>query len=123
MKKLSQLSGMPQMKAAFTGWTQKITFKLITQTVVDGFVVDSEKTVVFNGTIQPLSAEEVILKPEGQRFWEWLDVHVMGTTVPLRNNDRVSYNGTLYKVMASKDYSLNNYMEFHIVRDYEAGNE
>lgn len=118
-KKLNQLSGMPQMHAAFAGWFMPISLKVITQTIVDGFNVDSEKTITFKGTIQPLSPKQIALKPEGQRAWKWLQIHCEGSQPILTTNDRIVYNGEKFKVMGDLDYRLNNFSEYHCVKDYE----
>lgn len=118
-KPLNQISGMPKMAAAFQGWTVPITIKKITQTIVNGFVTDTETTLQFDGTWQPLDPEEIQLKPEGQRSWEWIDLHCMGVNPGLATNDRVEYLGLRYKIMAVKDYSLNNFVEFHLVKDFQ----
>jgi len=119
---ISNPNGMPQMSAAFAGWTQKISLVIVTQTVVDdGIVVPTETQITFQGTIQPLSAEEIQLKPEGQRAFQWLDIHCMGKISILKKDDRIIYNGQRYKVMGFKDYSLNNYTEYNAIADYQDG--
>lgn len=75
MKNLSNLSGMPQMGRAFAGWTQKITLTHRIQNIVEGLVNYANYNFTFSGTIQPLSPKQIALKPEGQRAWEWLQIH------------------------------------------------
>lgn len=118
-KTINQLSGMPQMVAAFQGWMSKITIGIITQTVVDNFTQDTQTDITFQGTVQPLSPRQIALKPEGQRAWEWLQIHCFSGNLNLHPNDRIIYNSEQYKVMADNDYSLNNYIEYHLVRDYD----
>ena len=120
-KTLDQLSGMPQMRVAFGGWTQPITLQIIEQTVVDGFVIDVPRNFTFTGTIQPLSPNKIMLKPEGQRAWEWLQIHCIASSEALKPNDRIIYNDRKFKIMAQNDYSLNNFIEYHAVLDYEEG--
>lgn len=121
MKPLNQLSGMPQITSAFKGWTKKISLVVVTQSIVDGFVQESLAATDFEGTIQPLIPEELKLKPEAQRSWEWLQIHCVSGNLNLKNNDRIIYNGKKYKVMAPRDYSLNGYIEYHCVEDYQNG--
>jgi hypothetical protein len=121
VKTLDQLSGMPHMKAAFSGWTKSITLKVITQTVVDGFIEDASRDFTFQGTIQPLQTNKIILKPEGQRSWEWLQIHCITSSLDLKTNDRIEYGGRIFKIMAQNDYSLNNFIEYHAVADYQDG--
>jgi len=116
---LNQLSGMPQMNVAFSGWMTTFVLNIITQTNVDGFVEENITPITYKGTVQPLSPEQTALKPDGQRSWEWLQIHVLTGQNNLKTNDRVVYNEKPYKVMSVKDYTLNNYVEYHLVADYE----
>jgi hypothetical protein len=118
-KPLNQQSGMPQMTAAFMGWTIALDLLRITQSVVEGFVQEVESLTRIMGIWQPLSPEEIELKPEGQRAWEWIDLHVQGKTFNFKVNDRIKRDDIPYKVMAVKDYRLNNYVEYHLIRDYD----
>lgn len=114
-------SGMPQMGAAFGGWTSQVTIMRRTESVVDGLVVTQDNPQSFKGTIQPLSPRSIALKPEGQRSWTWLQIHCFASSLNLVPNDRIMWAKQLYKVMAVLDYSLNNYIEYHLVRDYQTG--
>lgn len=120
MKTLNNYSGMPQMGAAFSGWLGLISIVKITQTELNGFVTDVQSNpIIFKGTIQPLTAKEIVLKPEGQRAWGWLQIHCFSGNLNLVGNDRIIYKEKLYKVMNIWDYSLNNYIEYHIIQDFE----
>lgn len=116
---INKLSGMPQMKAAFAGWQTKITLTQITEQVVQGLVEITESQKTFIGTIQPLSAKAIALKPEGQRAFTWLQIHCTAGSLNLNVNDRIIYNDKKYKIMALLDYSLNNYIEYHACEDYQ----
>lgn len=118
-KKINELSDMPQMSAAFDGWKIKLSLEKITQSIVDGFVQEAKQTLNVYGTWQPLSPEEIALKPDGQRSWDWYMLHIEGGAVLFKTNDRVKYNGKTYKIMAVKDYTLNNYSEQHVIADYQ----
>lgn len=115
---LSQTSQMPQMRAAFGGWTIPIILTVFIEDVVDGLVRERTRSVKFQGVIQPLSPRMIALKPEGQRAWEWLQIHAITSTKDLAPNDRIEYQGNAYKVMGVNDYSKNNYIEYHVVKDY-----
>lgn len=117
----NQLSGMPQMSAAFGGWKIKISLLKITQTVTSGLVTETSAKVDVQGTWQPLSPQAIQLKPDDQRSWEWIDLHVEGNAMVFKTNDRITRDGVRYKVMASLDYTLNNFSEYHLVRDFPAG--
>lgn len=107
------------MDAAFDGWMVEITLIVIKQKIVDGFTKLIEMPVSFQGTVQPLSPEAIALKPDGQRSWQWLQIHCFSGQLNLVTNDRIIFNGKKYKIMAELDYSLNNYIEYHAIQDYE----
>jgi len=116
-------SGMPQMGRAFAGWTSRITLTKRTEIVVDALVTYQDSQFVYNGTIQPLSPRQLNLKPEGQRSWEWLQIHCLATGVwDLKESDRIIWQGRIYKLMATWDYSLNGFIEYHLCRDYQTNN-
>lgn len=120
MKTLDQYSGMPQISDAFAGWLNTITLILITQLVSNnGFVSEVETPVTFEGVIQPLSPKSLILKPEGERAFEWLQIHCPSGSLTLQPKDKIICNGKRYKIMAQNDYNLDNYVEYHAIFDYQ----
>ena len=114
-------SGMPQINAAFSGWFSRITLLKNIDEVNNGIVTKKKIPISFYGTIQPLSAREISLKPEGQRSWTWLQIHCKAQATLLIPGDQITYSGDIFKVMGLKDYSLNGYVEYHLARDYQTG--
>lgn len=117
--KLSELSGMPQMQTALQGWEVAIYADYIKQEWVNGEPVEIKKTEKIIGTRQPLKSEEVELKPEGQRNWVWYQLHVDSAYKRLEIQQVVNIKGEDYRVMAVKDYSLNGFYEYHVIKDYQ----
>lgn len=115
----STISGMPQITSAFAGWTQTVSLSLVTQTIVAGLVTETLTAISFPGTIQPLSPKNLMLKPEGQRAWTWLQIHCFSGPYDLNTGDQIVYRGEKFKIMARLDYSLNGFMEYHLVKDYQ----
>jgi len=118
-KTLSDYSLQPQICAAFQNWQSDITLVVVKQQIVDGLVKDIERQMTFKGVIQPLGAQKLMLKPEGERAWKWLQIHCFSGKLNLDPNDRILYRDEYFKIMADNDYSLNNYVEYHLVKDYE----
>ncbi len=119
MKTLDQMTGMPQMGAAFSNWTTKITLKRIAQKIIDGLVSEETENITFQGVVQPLSAKQLALKPEGDRAFQWLQIHCLTTTQDLVTNDRIEYAGQKYKIMNVWNWQLNNFIEYHAVEDFQ----
>ncbi len=115
-------SGMPQMDTTLNGWEVPLTLVRVTQNVIDGELATTETTINFMGVWQPLKNEMLELKPEGQRSWEWVWIHAKSSELNLETADKVIFNSRRYKVMEKKDYGLNSFVEYQLVRDYESGN-
>lgn len=121
-KKLNAVTGMPQMKVAFSGWKRNVSLIVRTTAIdADGFNQPVETTETFKGTVQPLSAEALELKPDAQRGFEWLQIHVEVGGLSLKVGDQITYNSRNYVVQAKKDYSLNNYIEYHAMEGTQNG--
>lgn len=112
-------SGMPQVDDALNGWETTITLVKVIQNVVEGDLVTEETNITFQGVIQPLRTEQLMAKPENMRSWEWLWIHAKASSLNLKTADKIRWNNKLFKVMGVKDYSLNGYVEYEIVRDYQ----
>ena len=112
-------SGMPQMSETLNGWEVPLTLVKVTQSIVDGDLITDEKTYNFQGVWQPLSAEQLSLLPEGQRSWENVWIHCKSSQLNLETADKVIFNNRRYKITQKKDYGLNGYVEYMLIRDYE----
>ena len=113
---------MPNMANTLTGWESPLTLVKITQSILNGDVVKTEKRIDFIGCWQPLRDEELQFKPENQRSWSWYWIHAKSGTLNLQTQDKIIFQGKRFKVMAIKDYSLNGFIEYQIIRDYEGEN-
>lgn len=112
-------NGMPNMANTLTGWEVPLSLIKITQSIVDGDVVKAQKRIDFLGVWQPLRDEELQFKPENQRSWSWYWIHAKSGTLNLQTQDKIIFQDKRYKVMAVKDYSLNGFIEYQVIRDYE----
>lgn len=118
-KILKALSGMPNMSTTLSGWEVPLTLVKVFQDIVEGDLVTTEQKISFMGVWQPLKDEDLQFKPEGQRSWEWIWIHAKSGTLNLQTADKVIFNNKRYKVMSVKDYSLNGFIEYQLVRDFE----
>lgn len=116
---LATLTNMPNMAGTLSGWQAPLQLIRINQTMSEGDVQYSEQLITFQGVWQPLKDEQLQFKPEGQRSWSWFWIHAVAGTLNLDTADKIIFNGERYKVMDKKDYSLNGFVEYHVVKDYE----
>lgn len=114
------LSGfMPNMANTLSGWESPLTLIKITQNVVEGDVIQTETPINFMGVWQPLRDEQLQFKPEGQRSWSWYWIHAKSGTLNLQTQDKIKFQGKRYKVMSVKDYSLDGFIEYEVILDYQ----
>lgn len=118
--RLKALSGMPQMSATLTNWEVPLTLVKVIQNVVEGDAVFTEQKISFLGCFQPLKDEQLQFLPENQRSWSWYWIHAKAGTLNLQTADKIIFEGKRYKVMTVKDYSLNGFIEYGIIGDYES---
>lgn len=118
-KNRSLHGGLPQMANTLNGWEVPLTLKRIKQSIVDGDSVKTEENINFQGVFQPLRDDQLQFKPEGQRSWSWYWIHAKAGTLNLQTQDKIEFQGTRYKVMSVKDYSLYGFIEYQVILDYE----
>ena len=114
-------SGMPQMNNTLSGWEVPLILKKVTQSIQEGELVTNETVINFKGVWQPLREEQLALLPEGQRSWENVWIHARSSELNLETADKVVFNSRQYKVVGKKDYGLNSFVEYMLIRDYEDG--
>lgn len=112
-------SGMPQLGTTLDGWEVPLTLIKITQNIIDGDLSTTETTYNFMGVFQPLSVEQLNLLPEGNRSWENVWIHCKSSELNLETASKVIFNGKRYKITQKKDYGLNGYVEYMLIRDFE----
>lgn len=109
---------VPNMAGALSGWMQNMVFTLIAQVVNGVFTVTETPTnIAFQGVWQPFTAQQLMIKPEGERGWKWFTVHTL-VSLPAKLDDVITYRGTQYRIKEKLDYSEYGYFEYHLVEDY-----
>ena len=118
--KIGAQSNLPDVSDALLDWFQNMTFDLITKAITDYDLTETATTISTKGVRQPFSAQQLSIKPEGQRAWKWETLHCL-PNVKLNPDDIVVFNGVRYRVMEKLDYSEYGYLEYHIIQDYVKG--
>jgi len=116
---LSQQTGnLPNVGSALLNWFQPMTFKILTKTVENFRDVETALVVVFQGVMQPLSDEDLRIKPSGERSWIWQNLH-SDTSLEMETDDVVEYQGIQYRVKTKGNYAMYGYYNYHLVEDFE----
>lgn len=115
-------SGLPQMGEVLPSWFQTLTFTLVTKSLVDYEVQEVLATITTQGVRQPMTAQDLQIKPEGQRAWKWETLHCL-PNVKLKIDDIVIFDNVKYRVKERWDWSEYGYLEYHICQAYDLGEE
>ncbi len=118
-KNINAALAFPNMATTLYGWEVPLTLEKIIQDVVEGDLVTTTQQINFKGVWQPLKDEALQFKEPAQRSWEWIWIHAVSGTLNLETADKVIFNQKRYKIVEKKDYSLNGFIEYQLVRDYE----
>lgn len=108
---------LPSMRRTITGWFRPLVLGRIIETIKDLQVVQKVTQVKTYGTIQPFSAQQLKLKPEGERSWKWWMLHVLPET-QIKLGEYFWYQGSKYRTMSDRNYSEYGYVEYELVQDY-----
>lgn len=114
---LKGLSCVPNAGPSMRAWFQHLTLVQIIKQTIDYEIVESRKNFTTSGVFQPLTGRALEMKPEGQRAWQWMELHCENG-LELKVDDVVEYHGTRYRVMSDKAYSAYGYGYYELVNDY-----
>ena len=108
----------PNLSNAVNAWAQPLKFFLVGKDQRDFMTEEVLYPKIAYGVRQPMKAQQLMMKPEGQRAWKWETIHSRPDLV-LNIDDIVVFNEVRYRVMAKKDYSEYGYLEYEIMQDYQ----
>ena len=113
-KKISDI-GFPNMKGVFQEWETDIELIQRLQTIQDGFHTTQEVVHNVRAVVQPLEASVILVKPEALRERRWINVYIEITSVVIRTNDMIVYDGDRYRVESILDFTKGHFCKYHAV--------
>jgi hypothetical protein len=116
-KKINETSDLPDVSDSVMRYLRPVLIGVVNVQNLNGLPNPVTSWVRTRGCCQPFTAEQLEIKPEGQRSWKWSTLHTL-TDLVLNNNDRIVFDGVKYKVMAKLDYSRYGYYEYHCIEGY-----
>jgi len=104
---------LPDMSDALSGFGKRIQLAVISKAKVDYDVTETKiLTEWFTAIAQPITPQQLRIKPEGQRTWKWWTVW---TTKALKLDDEVKDNSDRqYRVMDVTDWSEAGYRKYEL---------
>jgi hypothetical protein len=71
-----------------------------------------QRVIQITGVIQPMPAQKVVIKPEGQRQFKWW---TLWTKQAVNLDDIITYKGRTFRVMELNDWVQAGYQEYGMV--------
>jgi len=109
--------GGPNVRSTIYGMFHRISLAKVTKSIVDFEVKEVVCPLETLGVIQPLSEQELKMKPEGQRAWTWKQIHATPDLV-LIPDEIIQYRGEQYRIESKKDFKEYGYVRYHCVKNY-----
>lgn len=107
----------PNMQDAFLDWQTRSTFSVVTKSLSNYQVSESKGAETsFDGLLYPQSAQQLAIKPEGQRTWKWWAL-ISSKALAL---DTVIKDASSkeFRVMSVRDFSMAGFYEYDLVENY-----
>lgn len=114
---------VPWMQGALKGWTKKRKLRLVTTTDLPGGKTGfSASDVSYPANLQPVPANQVDRKPQGERSWKWWSIIIKDKTVFFENDTLlVDDYGKQYKIQSGSDWRESGFTKYQAVEDYTGG--
>lgn len=117
-RKLEDLgSGLPDVGYSVMQFLQTVKIGIIEKQQINGYTQEIINYIKTQAARQPLSAQELAIKAEGERSWKWEKIHTT-PEVKLSTDDRIVFKGIPYRVMEKFDYTEYGFLEYHVVEDF-----
>lgn len=108
---------MPNVSGALQNYFQPLTFEVVEKSVESFLLVEVGEDIDFRGVMQPFGPRQLMMKPEGQRHWNWWMLHADPGLV-LEVDMVVKYLDVQYRVKAQSDYRLDGYVMYELIQDF-----
>lgn len=113
-----QTSGRPNVQDALSDWFSTLSIGTITKSVVDFQLQEVESFSNYQAVFQPFTTKKLQVKPEGQRTWDWHELHVKGTDLEFCLDDKVIIRGKKCRIMQKFEWREYGYTEYQLIEDY-----
>ena len=111
------MTGFPEMYNEFSDWERSITYSAVTKTLINHEIVESAPvSVTISCLVYPAKAQELALKPEGQRTWKFW--HMISKVLFNVDDIVTDDNGTQFRIMGKTDWTQAGFYNYDIAEGF-----
>lgn len=117
-KTLSDLNALPDVSPSIDLLLQPMKVGLVQKAQVHGL---TQETIMWKRTKvvrQAFSAEQLMIRPEGERSWKWYEIHATVDLI-LNTDDIILIHGQRLRIMEKRDYTEYGFVIYAAVEDYQ----
>lgn len=115
---ISNYNNLPQMSETIKSWFLPMSFATVSYTKRGVDWIETLTTVDTEGVKQELRGKDLEIYPEGERAWNWIEIHCL-PNLDLNVNEYVYYDNVKYKVRKTKKYKEYGFCIYHLQEAYE----
>jgi hypothetical protein len=116
-KTLSEQNDLPDVSPGIDMFLQPVQLGIITKKQVSGYTQESIYWISTKAVRQAFTAQQLLLRPEGERAWKWYTIHLLVDTV-LKPDDIIKLHGMRMRIMEKLDYKEYGFVEYHAIEDF-----
>lgn len=107
----------PNMRSTLLGWFRPIALTKVRTTMKDFESKTVDIPYTTSGVVQPFSATQLAIKPEGERAWKWWMISATPDLI-LGVGEIIDYRGTRLRIMRQAPYQENSFVQYEAIEDY-----
>lgn len=113
------IGSLPNVSNALNNWMQPMIVSRVIKNIVNYQLVEMLNVFNFEGVIEAGTPEQLLLKPEAQRSWKWVNIWTM-PGIDLVVDDIVETNGKKYRIKSKQDWAEYGYIQYEAIEDWVA---
>jgi hypothetical protein len=110
-------SALPNVANAIQELLYNVVAERMQKQQVNGYTQEISTKISTKVSIQPFTAQQLIIRPEGQRAWRWFNVYAL-SNLDLKPDDVFKIRGVRYRIMEKSDWSVYGYFHYSVIEDY-----
>ncbi len=118
-KSVNELSSaLPNVGESIQELLQSVIATYIQKQQINGYTQEVLITILTRASIQPFTAQQLKIMPEGQRKWRYFTVYTQ-KNLDLQPDEIFAIKGINYRILGKTDWSDYGFFQYDTIEDYQ----